>query len=589
MTRKERGRLWWLFGAILIMALLEVVGVASILPFMQLAANPQAVSDNQWLLEIYGSFGIASFRSILISTGVTVLLFIALANSFAIFTTWLQHKFAWSVAHSLCGRLLRTYLSQPYSYFLRKNTSELFSKLIMEVTQFSIGVLIPFLELVARLVVSVVIFILLMLVDPLVAIVVSGGLGAAYLLVYLFRKGSLRKLGADRVEANLQRFKSMNEALTSIKTSRVYGAEQFFFNRFEKASENHSRIQPVVQLVSIAPRYIIEILAFGGILSVMLYLLITGRNLQTTLPLLSIYALAGYRLLPALQKGFVAAANLRHSFPVVAKLEQDLRMIDPEPHLKDKATPVPKLTQSIRLEGVAFSYEGESSTVLSDLNLEIRKGQTIAFVGETGSGKTTLVDLLIGLLYPQHGSIRIDDVVLRPSNSTGWQHQVGYVPQDVFLFDDTVKRNIAIGLEDNEINAQQLEWAARTANVHSFITGELAKGYETIIGERGVRLSGGQRQRLGLARALYRRPGILILDEATSALDSITEHAVIDSLKAESGSLTVIIVAHRLSTVRHADQIYVLGKGRIIQQGHYDTLLKTSNVFREMAQLSDTN
>jgi ATP-binding cassette subfamily C protein len=459
----------------------------------------------------------------------------------------------------------------------------------MEVTQFSIGVLIPFLELVARILVSLVIFTLLLFVDPIIAIGVSGGLGAAYLLIYLLRKGSLRKLGSDRVEANLQRFKSMNEALTSIKTSRVYGAEGFFFERFEKASENHSRIQPVVQLVSVAPRYIIEILAFGGIIAVMLYLLISGRNLQATLPLLSIYALAGYRLLPALQKGFAAAANLRHSFPVVDKLEHDLRMVETEPYSSQSSVPIPQLNQSIRLEAVTFHYEGEPSPVITDLQLEILKGQTVAFVGETGSGKTTLVDLLIGLLHAQSGRICIDDVVLSRANSPGWQRQIGYVPQDVFLFDDTVKRNIAIGSEDEAIDIDRVEWAAQTANIHAFITTELPNGYETTIGERGVRLSGGQRQRLGLARALYRQPGILILDEATSALDSITEHAVIESLKGTSGSLTVIIVAHRLSTVRHADQIYVMEKGRIIQRGSYDTLLKTSNVFREMAQLSDTN
>ena len=589
LSRKERRKLIGLFAAILVMALLEVVGVASILPFMQLAADPEAVSKNRWLFDLYEAAGFTTFRSMLISTGATVLLFITLANSFAILTIWLQQKYAWRVAHELCARLLRTYLNRPYSYFLRKNTAELFSNLIIEVTQFSIGVLIPFLDLLARAMVTLVIFVLLLFVDPLIAIIVSGGLGLCYLSIYMLRKTSLQKLGGDRVEANLQRFKSMNEALTSIKTSRVFGAQDFFFHRFEKASDKHSRIQPIVQLISVAPKYIIEILAFGGILAVMLYLLIRGENLQTTLPLLSIYALAGYRLLPALQKGFAAAANLRHSFPVVGKLEKDLQSAEQEALIAASKDAVPILQKSVRLKGIKFFYEGESLPVLSNIDLTIHKGQTVAFVGETGSGKTTLVDLLTGLLYPQSGAIYIDDVVMQPSNAASWHRQIGYVPQDVFLFDDTVKRNIAIGLEDAEIDMRRLEWAAQTANIHSFITQELPKGFETTIGERGVRLSGGQRQRLGLARALYRQPGILILDEATSALDSITEHAVIDSLKAAAGSLTVVIVAHRLSTVRHADCIYVLERGKIIQEGPYETLLKTSDVFREMAQLSDTN
>jgi ATP-binding cassette, subfamily B, bacterial PglK len=580
-------RLKLLFIAILAMAFLEVVGIASILPFMQLASAPDAVTENTWLLMVYETAGFETPRAMLISAGIAVLILIAVANAFTVFTTWLQHKFAWDVLHQLSTRMLRTYLNRPYDYFLTRNTSELFSNLIIESGQFTGGVLVPFLELVARALVVLVIFALLLVVDPLIALIVSGSLSVAYGVIYLARRRFLTQLGKERVEANLHRFKSMNEALAGIKTSRVYGAQDFFFNRFEKASANHSRIQPRLHLVVISPKYMIEILAFGGIILITLFLLIRNQNLQAALPLLSLYALAGYRLLPALQKAFSAAAILRHSLPVVDKIYEDLHQAVPlSPNPDDAESAVSPFSHSLILDGVTFRYHGADQPVLSNLNVNIPRGQTIAFVGATGSGKTTLVDIMVGLLHPQEGSVRIDHTALFPSNAHTWQQQLGYVPQEVFLFDDTVARNIAIGQEDDKIDQDRLEKAARLANIHSFIATELPAGYHTPIGERGIRLSGGQRQRLGLARALYRKPAVLILDEATSALDNITENVVIESLKTEAGDLTVIIIAHRLSTVRHADRIYLLEGGRIVAEGSYHTLLETSAVFREMAQLS---
>ncbi len=568
------------------MAFLEVIGIASILPFMQLAAEPEAIREHLFLSQLYDYFEVESTRQMLIAIGATVLGLLAVANGFTLYTQWLHHKFAWDVMHQLCMRLMRSYLKRSYRFFLGRNTSELFSNLITEVSQFSGGILVPLLDLLSQVLVAVVIFILLMIVDFRVALLVTVSLGSAYGLIYLARKGLLRRLGQDRIAANLGRFKSMNEALTGIKTLRVFRAQDFFYNRFEESSAQHAGIMPVIHMVIVSPRYLIEVLAFGGIIATTLYLLVSGQNLQEAIPMLSLYALAGYRLLPALQKSFAAAAKLRNNFPVVENLAQDMQAEAPPVNVAATGAEVPAFGKALELRKVSFFYEETAPPTLDRLSVTIRQGETVAFVGATGAGKTTLIDLIVGLLHPQKGEILVDGVPLQPDNVTSWQAQIGYVPQDVFLFDDTVARNIAIGLEDNEIDIERLQLAARVASIHTFITEELSEGYQTTIGERGVRLSGGQRQRLGLARAIYHQPRVLILDEATSALDSITEHAVIESLKSDAGVSTVIIIAHRLSTVRHANCIYLLDQGRIMAQGPYDILVNTSEVFREMAQLS---
>ena len=574
---------------LLVMASLQVVGIASILPFMQMVAEPDVISQNSQLQWIYEKFNFESTRSMLIASGFTVFVLISVGNLFSAFTVWLQYKYAWEIAHNISTRLLRNYLSRPYDFFLKYNTSDLLNKVLGEVSYFTTGVLIPLIELTARALIVLVVFGLLVWADPKLAFIVSGVLGVAYLLIYLSTRRFLSRMGEERIEANRGLFRSLTEALTGVKTIRVYGAEALFYKRFEDASARRIKIHPQVKVIAAVPRYLVEILAFGGILGVTLYLLITKGDLASVLPLLSLYALAGYRLLPALQNAFKSVTSIKHNLPTADKLHGDLTL-DSLPHLLD-TPPTPEssrttFSQSIVLENLSFRYKDTDQVTLDRINVNIEKGTTVAFVGATGSGKTTLVNLIVGLFQPQSGAVKIDGMDLKESNARAWNRQIGYVPQDVFLFDDTIARNIAIGQKDEDISTNRIEAAARQASIHDFISNELPKGYQNTVGDRGVRLSGGQRQRLGLARALYRNPELLILDEATSALDNITENAVIESLKKTTEGLTVIIIAHRLSTVKHADCIFLLNEGKIVVSGPYDTLLDTSEIFREMVQLS---
>ena len=556
------------------MALLEVVGIASILPFMQLAAEPEVLTENEWMSWAYTAFGFSSPRAMLITAGIAVLLLLAVANTFKAFAVWLQNKYAWDVAHNLSLRLLRTYMNRPYTYFLVHNSSEVSSNLLHEVAGFTTGVLLPLTIFASQMIVSLIIFVLLLVIAPTVALTVLGILGGTYGLIYLFRHGFLKRLGEERIDANLERIKNLDELLSGIKTLRVYNAQDFFFRRFEKASFHFSRILPRVQFLSAAPKFIIEIIAFGGILAIALFLLVRAPDLKTALPMLSLYAIAGYRLLPALQNAFSAITRLRHHFPVVDIIHDNLKSDMADSQTGDPERTELSFSQSILLENVTFQYESAPEPVLKDLNVSISKGQTIAFVGVTGSGKTTLVDLIAGLLYPSKGAVFIDDTALTPSTAAVWQRRIAYVPQDIFLFDDTVAQNIAFGVEKAQIDNALLEQAAKMADIFTFITRELPQGFNTPIGENGVRLSGGQKQRLGLARALYRKPEVLILDEATSALDGITENVVIEALKTLTGNLTVW----------HADDRFLLEEGRIIASGPFVELMSSSDIFRAMAK-----
>lgn len=568
------------------MALLEVIGIASILPFMQLVAEPNAIEQNEWLSWIYNELGFETPREMLISTGAMVLTLLLIANGFSALTRWLQQRVAWNTAHHISCRLVNFYLNQPYQFFLKNNTSDLLSNAIMEVGELITGVFIPLVELISRIMVTVVIFGLLLYTDLSITLVVLLVLGTAYGLIYLARRQFLSRLGKNRIEANMRRFRSINELLTGQKILKVYNVQRFFFKRYEEESSIYASIKPRVFLVSASARYIIEVIAFGGILGITIYLMITVQNLQGVLPILSLFAFAGYRLLPSLQSAFAALTTLRHSYPVVDKLHVNLEKALQFDMLSNLDDSVAAFNQQFSLNAVTFQYEDTLEPVLSDLSIQILKGDTVAFVGTTGSGKTTLVDIMVGLLWPQKGTVAVDELVLTPDNVYQWQRQLAYVPQEVFLFDDTVKNNIAIGLNADEIDFDRLQEVAKTVKIHEFITTEMPHGYDSLIGERGVRLSGGQRQRLGLARALYRQPQVLVLDEATSALDSITESSIIEALKNASTNLTVIIIAHRLSTVRHADCIYLMKSGELLAEGTYKELMNNNETFKEMVELS---
>ena len=586
LTRSESKRLSVLVSLLMLKALMQVIGIASILPFMSLVAKPELVHTNEWLNKVYVMGGFENERSMLIGVGIAILVYMAVANAFVAGLVWLQARLTLDIGHRIGVRMVRSYITEPYEFFLTRQSIDFLKRVVQEVSMLVRQVLVPVLDLVSQTLVSLVIFLMLVLVDAVLATTVFFVLAGAYVLVFISKRRMVVSIGEERVKYNQIRFRSLADLMGGIKEIQLYDARPYFFERFKDASEYLAEIVPRVRLVLHAPRYLVETLAYGGILLVTLYLLEYGESFEDVIPVLSLYALSGYKLIPALQNAFQSYTTIKHAWPVVDEIMVDYnRPTGPVTLDRRKVDRLP-FDRTLAFKDVAFTYEGEESPALKSIDFEIRRGSKVAFVGRTGSGKTTLIDVLTGLLSPTKGEVLVDGVRLHESNASQWQRQIGYVTQELFLFDDTVTRNIAFGVPDDEIDFDRVLEAAKVAQAHGFVTELLPKGYDTMVGERGIRLSGGQRARLGLARALYRKPAILILDEATSTLDGITERAIIEKLVDGMDDLTLILIAHRMSSVKSCEEIFLLEDGMITGAGSFDELLKTSDVFFEMRELT---
>jgi ABC-type multidrug transport system fused ATPase/permease subunit len=581
----ERKRALMLFGLVVVMALLEVVGVASVMPFMAVMANPEVVETNAFLAAVYNTLGFTDTRSYLSFLGLIV--FVALVSSIAFkaLTTYALLRFTNMRGYSLCRRLVGGYLNQPYEWFLNRNSADLSKTVLAEVQQVISGGLIPAMQLIANGAVVIALLLLLIAADPVLASGVGLGLGLAYGVIYMGLRRFLGRIGADRVLANRGRYQSLNEAFGGIKDVKVSGLEGVFLRRFEGPALRYARHMSASSIATQLPRYALEIIAFGGIMLVALYLLSADGGLETALPILALYALAGYRMMPAVQTVYAELTKLRFAEAALDTLHHDLTTLGMASTTKEIIEPM-KLEDQVELRSVSYSYPAGPRAAIESLDIAFAARTRIGLVGATGSGKTTTVDIVLGLLEPASGQLVVDGVPITRENVGSWQRAIGYVPQNIYLSDDTIAGNIAFGTAPSKIDRAAVERAGRIANLHDFVANDLPERYDTVVGERGVRLSGGQRQRIGIARALYHNPHVLVLDEATSALDNLTEQAVMEAMDNLGHEITIILIAHRLSTVRSCDHIYLLDRGRLAGQGTYDELVAGNDSFRRMAGAS---
>ncbi|WP_259182732.1 ABC transporter ATP-binding protein [Salinibacter ruber] len=588
LTRRERRNLYILFVAVLLMASLQVASVASIMPFLSVASDPSIIQQNEYLRWAYAAFGFDDDRSFLIALGLGALLALVVSNVFIILTRWAMERYSWGRNHSLSRRLLRSYLYRPYEYFLTRNSSELGKNILEEVKEVTDQMLKPTLRGVAKAVVALFIVGFLVYFDPVVALMVTVVLGAAYGAIYLVVRSQLDERGEARVEANTKRYQFVGEAFGGIKEVKIQGKEEAFLNLYDDPSERYARNQALYRVIKKAPRYIIEMVAFGGIILIAVYLIAVRESLQQVIPVLGLYAFAGYRLLPALQEAFHGLASARFNIAALNKLHRDLKGLaearsSASGGSDGTAAPPLLLEEELALREVSYTYPDADRPAIKNLSLAIPARSMVGFVGKTGSGKTTAVDLALGLLRPQEGEITIDGTPLRANNLRRWQQTLGYVPQHIYLSDDTVARNIAFGVPRDQIDMETVREAARRAHILDYVEQDLPNRWETVVGERGVKLSGGQRQRIGIARALYHDPSVLVFDEATSALDQSTEAGVMEAIYDLEGEQTILIISHRLSTVQRADNIFMLEEGRKVGEGSYDELLDQHAKFRSMA------
>lgn len=569
---------------IMLMALLEVVGVASIMPFMALLANPELVQTNAMLASAYQaarSFGVTTVEQFMFVLGVSVFLLLVTSLAFRAFTTYVQLRFTLMREYSIGKRLVEGYLNQPYSWFLCRHSADLGKSILSEVSAVIHGALVPAMTTLAQGAVVFALLVFLIMVDPALALGVGLVLAIAYASIFKLMGGYLSRIGSERVKANQERFTAVSEAFGAAKEVKVGGLEQIYTRRFEKPAQIYAKHQASAQAVAQLPRYALEAVAFGGMILLVLVLMARSGGFASALPVIALYAFAGYRLMPALQQIYAALSQLKFAEPALNALHKDMASLDKSPQNALTSQTI-TLSRSLQLNNIVYTYPGAERAAINNLTLTIPARSTVGFVGSTGSGKTTTVDIILGLLTPSKGSIAVDDVQITTENVRAWQRTIGYVPQHIYLADDTVAANIAFGLPPEKIDHQAVERAARIANLHDFVVNDMPQGYATRVGERGVRLSGGQRQRIGIARALYHDPEVLILDEATSALDNLTEKAVMEAVNNLGHNIMIILIAHRLSTVRQCDQIFVLDKGGLIECGKYEDLIVKGKFFRNM-------
>lgn len=590
----EKRRLALLMVGITIMGLVDVLGVSSILPFMAVLAKPELVISTSALGRVYEFLGFSTVNRFMFFLGVLALCAVTFSNLFSFLVSRAILRFSYALGHSLSGRLLDGYLGQPYTFFLGRNSSNLAVNVYGEVVGVIHGVVAPAMQVVARCVVTLFILILVVIVEPLLASIFVLFLGGAYGVLFRIVRHRVSALGESSQKANQTRYRLSIEAFAGIKDLRLLGHEHYYYDRINAASLEHSRHQASHQLIAMLPRYALESIAFGAMLLLVLYLLAVRKDISHALPLMALYAFTAYRLLPAFQLIFASMSQIRFNLPSFDIVSRELAFTRASgasfaANRKPGNTPTLKLMKRIVMEKVAYTYPESGQPVLNNISLNIKKNTTIGLVGMTGAGKTTLVDIILGLLTPVDGTLKIDDTVITADNVRAWQTNLGYVPQQIFLSDDTIARNIAFGVPDDVIDMARVEQAARIANLHDFITNSLPDRYFSLIGERGVKLSGGQRQRIGIARALYHDPEVLVMDEATSALDGMTEDAIIEAIRSLAHRKTIILIAHRLTTVQDCDVIYMLDEGRIVDQGTYTELIERSVSFRAMARVETSS
>jgi ATP-binding cassette subfamily C protein len=584
----RRRKLYLLFVAVVIMAGLEVVSVGSIMPFLQVAADPASVQEKSYLRWGYETFGFTNTDSFLIWLGLAALTALVVSNAFIVITTWALYRYAWGCNHALSWRLLRSYLDRPYEYFLTRNSSELGKNILEEVKEVVGRMLIPGLRGMAKGVVAIFIIGFLIFVDPVIALMVTTTLGVAYTAIYFLVEERIRIYGEKRVDTNTQRYETVDESFGGIKSVKMLGVEDNMIKKYKNPSRKYSYYKAMFKVVNRAPRYILEVVAFGAIIVIAIYLIAAKEDIKQVIPMLGLYAFAGYRLMPALQSAFNGITSAKFN---LAALEELKRGLEKESNINDdeieslRGDYEGNLTAErvLFLDKVKFAYPNTKEPAIKNLSLTIPARTTLGVVGKTGSGKTTLVDIILGLLQPQQGEVTVDGTPLHKRNLARWRKNIGYVPQQIYLSDDTIACNIAFGVAQDNINMKAVRDAARRARIFDFVVSDLPNQWDTVVGERGVKLSGGQRQRIGVARALYRSPSILVFDEATSALDQATESSVMEAIYGLEEDHTIILVAHRLSTVRRADKILMLEDGKKVAEGTYDNLVGEHEKFRSMA------
>ena len=544
---------------------LELLGVAVFQPFVNIIMMPDSIQENPYLARIYQMFGCSTTESFLTVVALGIIVIYVVKNVYLWVEQNLIMKFTYGMQQKLSTRLLTTYLSEPYTFHLNKNIAEL-QRSMQEDTGLFTQVLMHTLQLVAEVVVCIVLGVYLFTVSNSITVVIVGLLILCVVLFTKITKRFTEQLGKEAHVYKGKLYQWVNQSLGGVKEVKVLNREEFFVSSYKKYYGLYIKGVRINRLLSITPKYMVDAVCMTGLLIAIIIKLNFGHGeLENFIPQLATFAVAAFRLLPSVGRINEHVNNILYAVPSVDLIYGDLKGI--EDYQESKGEEEGKewsFEHGITAKHITYAYPNTDTNVLEDASCVIPKGKTVAFIGSSGAGKTTMADIILGLLAPQRGKILVDDIDVF-KNLTMWHHQIGYIPQVIYLSDDTIRNNIAFGIHEDQIDEEAVRTALKKAQLAEFVD-TLPDGLDTIVGDRGVRLSGGQRQRIGIARALYHDPEILVLDEATSALDNETETAVMEAIESLQGSKTMIIIAHRLTTIQNADIIYEVGDGKVTER-----------------------
>jgi HlyD family secretion protein len=571
---------------IFLTALTEVAGVATIGSFMGLISNPSQIYEAGMLATLYQFSGSNTEQEFLIIAGVGAVTIFLLSAIVATLALRYIYHFAQRIGAEIASNLFDHYISSDWIFHTQNNSSKLIANVSSECSRVTTGIIVPLLVMNARIVTAVSIIAFLLWVNFLVALIGSLIFGVVYSLIFYSVKSKLGVNGEKLTEHQNIRIQTMNEGFGGIKDILLMNRSEQFRKRFRDSSLIYGHAIGTQQTLSEIPKYWVEFLAFGTMVLLVLFLLLTvDGNFSLIVPTLSIFAMASYKLIPLFQQIYFYMSGIKFSQSALKSIGKDLQLWQKK--LVQMSPPDCLIPSSYELEldNINFQYPGKDQLVTTNISLKIPENHMVGFVGPSGSGKSTLIDIILGLLKPKSGDLTIGGTKVNKENAFMLQRLVGYVPQNLYLGDCSIRSNIAFGLEDADIDEDKMISACKQAQLLDFIL-TLPKGLETIVGEKGVQLSGGQKQRIAIARALYRDPKILVLDEATSSLDGLTEKKIMESIHKIASDITVIIIAHRLNTVKQCDMIYYMDEGKVIDSGNYDALMNSNTHFKGLSKIS---
>lgn len=571
LTPVERRRALALLLLMLIGMVLETLGIGLVVPMIALLTASDSRDRFPVLGPVLAALGNPRHELVVTAAMLGLVGVYLIKTLYLAFLVWLQSRFAYGIHAQLSQRLFTIYLRQPYAFHLHRNSAQLLRNVTGEVHMFTNGAMMPGMLLVSETLVLVGLFALLLAVEPVGAVLVVGFLGVTGWGFHRATRARIARWGLARQHHEGLRIQHLQQGLGGAKDVKLLGRETEFLEQYRAHNVQSARAGQLQYTVQQLPRLWLELLAVSGLAALVLSMLWQGRAVEAVLPTLGLFAATAFRLMPSVNRSLNSLNSLRYALPVVNTLYAESRL--PTPEAENRRIVTQPFREALELDRVTFAYAGATVPALSDLSLVVRRGESVGFIGTSGAGKSTLVDVLLGLLVPIGGEVRVDGRNIH-ADIRNWQNQIGYVPQSIFLTDDTLRRNVAFGLSDGQIDDAAVWRTIHAAQIDEFVR-SLPNGLDTRVGERGVRLSGGQRQRIGIARALYHDPAILVMDEATSSLDPATERDVMRAVMTLHGEKTIVLVAHRLTTVEYCDRLYRLERGKVVEEGTPESMLVT--------------